>query len=228
MKSKVLTIFCLAGAMAFGGVDTTNRETYEWAHYWWNHADDGVRPRVLIVGDSITEAASSRVFRQLEDVALVDMMTSSKNVKDPALRKEIGYMLGEYPYEVIHFNHGLHGLLIKEEEYEGYLRSYVAEVKRLAGNAKLVWGSITPLRGTLKREENQLLSRRNAVANKVMAEMGIPVNDLWKLIWNSDNADSIRSGDKNDDYHYNDIGNDMIGRAMAERIRSLLPPPKKD
>ena len=143
----------------------------------------------------------------------------SKNVKDPALLKEMRYMLSEYQYKVIHFNHGLHGLRIKEEEYEGYLRAYVTEVKKLAGDAKLVWGRITPLRGGMDRKENAFLERRNKVADKVMADFGIEIDDLWGVVWSQNNSDDIRSDNKGDSYHYNAKGNELLGKAVADAIR---------
>lgn len=213
-------VFC--GLSAFGEVDLGNRERLEWANFWWNSANDNKKPRVLIVGDSICNGASGNVYAKLDDVAYVDKFVSSKNVKDPALLKEMRYMLSEYTYKVIHFNHGLHGLRIKEDEYEGYLRAYVTEVVKLSRGARLIWGSITPLRGSADTSQNQLLKRRNAVAAKVMAEFGIPVDDLWGVIWGADNADAIRSDNKGDAYHYNGKGNELIAQAMADTIRAAL------
>ena len=152
-------------------------------------------------------------------MALVDKYVSSKNVKDPALLKEMRYMLSEYKYKVIHFNHGLHGFRIKEEEYEGYLRAYVTEVKKLAGDAKLVWGRITPLRGGMDRKENAFLERRNKVADKVMADFGIEIDDLWGVVWSQNNSDDIRADNKGDAYHYNGKGNELLGKAVADAIR---------
>ena len=214
-----MNMFCAASASVANEIDFHNREKYEWANFWWNDANDPSRPRVLLVGDSIANGCSGVVFRELSDVALVDKFVSSKNVKDPALLKEMRYMLGEYKYNVIHFNHGLHGLRIKEDEYEGYLRAYVAEVKKLAGGAKLVWGRITPLRGGMERMENAFLERRNRVADKVMADFGIELNDLWGVVWSQNNSDEIRADDKNDAYHYNAKGNELLGKAVAAAIR---------
>ncbi len=219
LKNLSITMMCAAVAAFADGVDYSNRERYEWAQFWWNDAHDSSKPRVLIVGDSITNGCADRVYKLLADVALVDKYVSSKNVKDPALRKEMRYMLSEYKYKVIHFNHGLHGLRIKEDEYEGYLRSYVTEIKDLAGDAKLVWGRITPLRGAIDTKENALLERRNRVADKVMAEFGIEIDDLWGVVWNQQNSDDIRADNKGDAYHYNGKGYDLLAKSIADSIR---------
>jgi len=213
---------CVASASSDNNVDFSNREKYEWANFWWNNANDPSRPRVLLVGDSIANGCSNVVFRELADVALVDKFVSSKNVKDPALLKEIRYMLSEYNYKVIHFNHGLHGLRILEDEYEGYLRAYVTEFKKLAGNAKLIWGRITPLRGNMERKENALLERRNHMADKVMTDFGIEINDLWGVVWSKNNTDAIRADEKSDSYHYNAKGNELLGKAVADAIIKCL------
>ncbi len=214
-----IEMMCTVSSSLVNGVDYSNREKYEWANFWWNEANDPLRPRVLLVGDSIANGCSNVVFRELADVALVDKFVSSKNVKDPALLKEMRYMLSEYNYNVIHFNHGLHGLRIKEDEYEGYLRAYVTEVIKLTGDAKLVCGRITPLRGGMERKENALLERRNHVADKVMEDFGIEINDLWGVVWSQNNSDEIRADDKGDNYHYNAKGNELLGKAVADAIR---------
>ena len=219
LKNLSIAMLCVASAALADDVDFSNRERYEWANFWWNDAHDSSRPRVLLVGDSIANGCSNVVFRELADVALVDKYVSSKNVKDPALLKEMRYMLSEYKYKVIHFNHGLHGFRIKEEEYEGYLRAYVTEVKKLAGDAKLVWGRITPLRGAKDMKENTFLECRNKVADKVMADFGIEIDDLWGVVWSQNNADDIRADNKSDAYHYNAKGNELLGKAVAEAIR---------
>ena len=108
LKNLSIAMLCVASAAFADGVDYSNREKYEWADFWWNDAHDPSKPRVLIVGDSITNGCSGVVYKLLADVALVDKYVSSKNVKDPALLKEMRYMLSEYKYKVIHFNHGLH------------------------------------------------------------------------------------------------------------------------
>ena len=214
-----MNMLCAASTSVANEIDFHNREKYEWANFWWNNANDPSRPRVLLVGDSIANGCSNVVFRELADVALVDKFVSSKNVKDPALLKEMRYMLSEYNYNVIHFNHGLHGLRIKEDEYEGYLRAYVTEVIKMTGDAKLVWGRITPLRGGMERQENALLERRNHVADMVMADFGIEINDLWGVVWSHNNSDEIRADDKGDNYHYNAKGNELLGKAVADAIR---------
>ena len=219
LKNLSIAMLCVASAAFADGVDYSNREKYEWADFWWNDAHDPSKPRVLIVGDSITNGCSGVVYKLLADVALVDKYVSSKNVKDPALLKEMRYMLSEYKYKVIHFNHGLHGFRIKEEEYEGYLRAYVTEVKKLAGDAKLVWGRITPMRGGMDRKENAFLERRNKVADKVMADFGIEIDDLWGVVWSQNNSDDIRSDNKGDACHFNGKGYELLGKAVADAIR---------
>ncbi len=189
LKNLSIAMLCVASAAFADGVDYSNREKYEWADFWWNDAHDSSKPRVLIVGDSITNGCSGVVYKLLADVAL------------------------------IHFNHGLHGFRIKEEEYEGYLRAYVTEVKKLAGDAKLVWGRITPLRGGMDRKENAFLERRNKVADKVMADFGIEIDDLWGVVWSQNNSDDIRSDNKGDAYHFNGKGNELLGKAVADAIR---------
>ena len=193
------------------------RERAEWCQIWWEKANDAKLPRVLLVGDSICNGYHGVVKTQLAPFANVDKLASSKNISDPALLKEMGYMLGEYKYAVIHFNHGLHGFGIPQKDYEDYLRAYVAKVKAMAGDAKLVWGSITPLRGD--HPNNKVVQARNEIAVKVMKENGIAIDDLYPLV---EGNDDLRSDNKGDAYHYNGTGYGVLGGAVAQCVAKQM------
>jgi hypothetical protein len=208
----------LMGAVAM----SLPRERSEWCQIWWENANNAKLPRVLLVGDSICNGYHGVVKARLAPFANVDKLASSKNVSDPALLKEMGYMLGEYKYAVIHFNHGLHGFGIPQGDYEKYLRAYVAKVKEMAGDAKLVWGSITPLRGD--HPNNKVVQARNAIAAKVMKENGIPIDDLYAVVAGKP---ELRSDNKGDAYHYSGKGYQALGEAVSQYIAELMNWPLK-
>jgi hypothetical protein len=193
------------------------RERSEWCQIWWEKANDAKLPRVLLIGDSICNGYHGNVKTRLAPFANVDKLASSKNITDPALLKEVGYMLSEYKYAVIHFNHGLHGFGIPQEDYENYLRAYVTKVKEMAGDAKLVWGSITPLRGD--HPNNKIIQARNEIAAKVMKENGIAIDDLYTIVAGKD---EVRSDNKGDAYHYNGKGYSLLGEAVSQYVAKLM------
>ncbi|MCK5805326.1 MAG: SGNH/GDSL hydrolase family protein [Lentisphaeria bacterium] len=214
-----LTMLLTAGMT----MSATAREGREWCHMWWENAHETKRPRVLLIGDSIVNGLNGVTRKELADVANVDLLASSKNISDPALMKEVGYMLGEYEYVVVYFNHGLHGWSIPVSEYEAHLQTHVKRLRALSGGAKLVWASITPLRDPNEARNKEIVAK-NEIAARVMKENGIKIQDLHAFVlgheeWRSDN--------KRDAYHYCGKGNQALGKKVAEFIRTLCGWTKK-
>jgi len=107
-------------------------------------------------------------------------------------------------WDVIHFNWGVWDMAYRDpkpgdkwhsdkykgklttklEDFEANLRTLVAKMK--ATGATLVWGSITPMHPDLPGRFQQDPARYNAVAEKIMRENGVLINDL--------HAESIRQG----------------------------------
>ena len=213
MSHRIALLAVLMGAAAM----SLPRERSEWCQIWWEKANDAKLPRVLLVGDSICNGYHGVVKKQLAKFANVDKLASSKNIADPALVKEMGYMLGEYAYAVVHFNHGLHGFRIPKQDYEKYLRDYVAKVKTMAGDAKLVWASMTPLRGD--HPNNKVIVARNEIAAKVMEENGIAIDDLHIVVVGKE---GLRSDNKGDAYHYNGKGYAALGAQVSQYVTKLM------
>ena len=55
-------------------------------------------------------------------------------------------MLGEYHFDVIHFNNGMHGWGYTEEEYTKHFPDLIDTLKKGARGAKLIWATTTPVR----------------------------------------------------------------------------------
>jgi len=121
------------------------RETSEWCRLWWSEAADSVSPRILLIGDSITAGYSKTVIDRLKDRAHVDYLATSRGLNDPALMKEITYMLGEYRYQVIHLNNGLHGWHLGLDAYGEHLARVMAFISDHCPASRLIWASSTPV-----------------------------------------------------------------------------------
>jgi len=217
MLTAILVGVCVPMATA------DNRETTEWCNIRWMNANDASLPRVLLIGDSISVGYHGAVGKELKGVAHVDNLATSKAITDPALAKEIAYVLGEYRYAVIHFNNGLHGWHVTEAEYEAGLRALVAQLRKLGQGAKLVWASSTPIPSRTKgqklhKTKNKLVLARNAIAAKVMAECKIPTNDLYELmVVDLDNLTASKGN-----VHYGNKGKELQGKAIAKVIRAAM------
>jgi lysophospholipase L1-like esterase len=203
-------------------IDNLTREGTEWANFWCEQTGNTTLPRILIIGDSITNGYSGATRATLKDKALVDMMVSSANVCDPALLLQVQMAMLGYKHTVIHFNNGLHGFHLSDAQYEAGLRRLVATLRSLDPGAKLIWGSSTPIidmtdKGGVGAPANQKVIARNAVALRVMNELGIPVDDLYTA---AAGHGDWRGGDP---YHFNDAGRAALAAEVAKAVSALLP-----
>ena len=146
--------------------------------------DDPVLPRVLLIGDSISVGYTLAVREALAGKANVHRPPANCGNTAKGLQF-LSQWLGDGPWDVIHFNWGLHDLTSIDDkpevpinEYEKNLRGLVARLKKTG--ATLVWCSTTPVpparRAPLKPED---VVRYNEVAKKVMEENGIAIDDLY-------------------------------------------------
>src|SRR5438309_134160 len=99
-------VACAAGP---AGEPRVVREDIEWLDVWVPDANAGGLPRVLLVGDSITRGYGPAVERNLKGKAYVARLATSKSVGDPGLLAEVSLVLGQYRFDLVHFNNGLHG-----------------------------------------------------------------------------------------------------------------------
>ena len=200
--------------------DPVVREKYEWFNIWWDCANDPALPRVLLIGDSISCGYSPVVTKELQGKYHVDRLGTSRSINDPVLLQATEMMLKEYPYVAVHFNNGLHGFHLDGPAYADALNEYVALIKRLAPNAKLVWGSSTPITKNGEPQtldpKNEVVTTRNTLAAAIMQEQGIPIADLYGVVINKPD---LRSPDG---YHYNGTGYEILGKAVAEAVRNAL------
>lgn len=201
--------------------DAIVKEKYEWCNLWWNNADETHLPRVLLIGDSISIGYRPTVIELLKDKVNVDNLATSRSINDPALKRELVHVLTECPYVVIHFNNGLHGGHLSLEAYEAGLRKMVSLVLQYAPAAKLIWARSTPILDEkaielLKEEANPKVIARNEVADKVMKDLHIPVNDLYSLVFGKVDW-YVQDG-----IHYTPEGQENQGKAVAGKISAFL------
>ena len=197
------------------------REDIEWANFWWAHAPDTKLPRVLLIGDSVTNGYHNNVDKLLKGKANVDMLATSANICDPALLAQVKLAVGDYKHAVIHFNNGLHGWQLSDAEYEAGLRRLIGLLRQLEPQAKLVWGQSTPIVLTTDPAtldpKNAVVLKRNEVAARVMQELGIPVDDTYSV--SVGHAEYRNAGDG---FHYNEQGKTAQAEPVARAISAAL------
>ena len=158
------------------------RETYEWCRSWMDHADATDLPRVLLIGDSITNGYQEDVRRLLEGICYVDMVATSYFVEAPIYNTLIEAFYNDLPYAVVHFNHGLHGHHGSVEVYESGIDALLTKFEQ---SSKVILATSTSV---LKHDSTELhatwtptLADRNAAVVRLAEKHGCQINDLHEI-----------------------------------------------
>ncbi|MCL4201417.1 MAG: SGNH/GDSL hydrolase family protein [Pirellulaceae bacterium] len=158
--------------------------------------DDANLPRVLLIGDSISIGYTLPVRKLLEGKANVHRVLTNCGPTSKGLA-EIDQWLGDKPWDVIHFNWGLHDLKymgpdgqnladpqaagsrqqVPPAEYEANLRQLVQRLKKTG--AALVWCATTPVPEGASGRIPEDAAKYNQIAARIMEEHRVAVNDLY-------------------------------------------------
>lgn len=186
--------------------------------------EDTSRPRVLLIGDSILGGYMNPVIKALDGKAYVDAWMHP-HAQSPHLNKLLGEMLDNGPYDVVHFNMGLHGWQagrIKEGTYEPLTRDFVEVIRTRLPKAKVIWASSTPVtvKGKpteLDAEINPVIIEHNRMAAKVMTELKVPVNDFYALLVGR------LEWARGDQFHWKPEAYAVLAKTCAESVERELP-----
>lgn len=224
--SFVAALMCLATpilAQQDAPMDKPVRETTEWLILRWEQAPDITLPRLLLIGDSIANGYAADTTKLLKGRANVDLLATSKSIADPAFLREVEMATADYDHAVIHFNNGLHGWHLTDAQYEAGLRALVAKLRELEPGAKLIWAHSTTAvimpGGELDPAKNARVIARNQVAIRVMAELGVPVNDLYAFVMDHGDWHS-------DPLHFKPEARALMAETVVKAVQpSLIPEP---
>ncbi len=222
---KLTSLAVIAAGLAIGAPaqsDPSAHESIEWCDIWISHANEANLPRVLLIGDSITRAYYPEVEKHLAGKAYVGRLSSSAFISDPALIQQLTMVLGQYKFDIIQFNNGMHGWQHSEKEYDQAFPKFLATIKACAPNAKLIWATTTtlkvsPLPGADDpgQATDERIAARNDIALKYIKPAGIDVDDLNSLVKGHPEYHS-------DNVHFNDHGVSLQAAQVADHIQKLL------
>ena len=210
-------------------------------------SDPASPPRVLLLGDSISIGYTPFVREHLAEVASVSrpMRTRAEGASPRpencegtnkgARSVERWLAMDGAPFDVIHFNFGLHDMKRVDPDSgrnssdpldphqagpERYRRQLLAITRALgASGAQLVFATTTPVpSGELRpyREPGDAVAY-NRVALEIMEQEGVPVNDLFSLVSHSE-----VQLQKPEDVHFTREGSRTLGRAVAGAILEAM------
>ncbi len=163
-------------------------ETYEWDRTWWEHAMDASKPRVLLIGDSISAGYGEVINKLLGGEIYADGFRTSKALDNPYFLPSIELFLKQSTRcDMLHVNNGLHGWHLDAESYEHYYREFLKGLQKLCPNVPVVIALSTPVRVKETPEifnpvRTPLVIERNATAIRLAGEFGFEVNDLHNVL----------------------------------------------
>lgn len=184
-------------------------------------------PRVLIIGDSISIGYTLPVRELLEGKANVHRIPENGGPTVKGLAK-LADWLGDSPWDLIHFNWGLHDLKYMENEKQQvplaeYTANLVQLVERLQKTgARLIWASTTPVpEGPVRPpRKSQDVVAYNAAAAEMMRDKGIAINDLYTLV-----LSRIDELQRPVNVHFTEDGSRVLAVQVARCIEEALATP---
>ncbi|NLZ35940.1 MAG: SGNH/GDSL hydrolase family protein [Clostridiales bacterium] len=194
------------------------REYYEWVNFWWENSFDFDSPRILFVGDSITNQYRSPVQQKIKNKGftfLIDCTVGSRSSADPAWICELDYILNPifgYKYQLIHVNNGLHTGGLNVGDYIDGIKRYTERLRQYQPQAKIALVTSTPVKD---RDSNRVVTERNEALKAFAIKAGFEVNDLYAAV-------DLNSEPWSDGVHFKSESVELLAEATANFIISHL------
>jgi lysophospholipase L1-like esterase len=224
----MLLLSALLGALTLSGAaQETDKRLHADGKGWGldkAKITDAKLPRVLLIGDSILNGYRKEVIASLAGKAYVDAWVNPYCQSEHYNKLLAEVLEKNGPYDVVHFNMGLHGWpkgRIKDGTFEPLTKAYIAVIKQKLPKAKIIWANSTPVtvKGKpteLDPEINPVIIEHNRMAAKVMAEMNVPVNNFYSLLVNK--LDLARG----DQFHWKPDAYKLIAQTATDSILRAL------
>ena len=186
-----------------------SKERYEWVQSWCDEADES-GPRVLLIGDSIARGYEGLVREGLRGRCRLDYLSMSYAAEMPIFGELIRAFIKDSRYDVIHFNHGLHGWDMSVQTYKECLKELFLS---LEWSGKLILATTTFVyeygNERPKSEKNKVIAERNTAVRELAEEHGYMINDLYCV------SKSERSMDGT---HYEHAGSEELADSVVKCV----------
>ncbi|HYW78295.1 MAG TPA: SGNH/GDSL hydrolase family protein [Thermoguttaceae bacterium] len=222
MRWKSFALLCVLVVSAATAADGQSPATAKLKPPFAPVAEDAALPRVLLIGDSISIGYTEAVRELLAGKANVQRAPTNCGPTISGL-DSLDAWLGDRPWDVIHFNWGLHDLKfigderqVPLDQYEKNLRTLVATLKKTG--ATLVWCSTTPVpeKSSPPRKNEDVLAY-NAVAKTIMEEAKIAIDDLYGFA-----LPQIEKIQRPSNVHFTPEGSKVLAKQVAGSIEKAL------
>ncbi|HEX3133787.1 MAG TPA: SGNH/GDSL hydrolase family protein [Planctomycetota bacterium] len=198
-------------------------------------------PRVLIIGDSVSCGYTLPLRTALTGVANVHRPPQNCGSSAVGLQN-LDRWLGNQPWDVIHFNYGLHDLScefspgknrnaagdyarpdngghhrVAPDAYRANLTALVERLRAKAPTATLIFVTTTPVSADLHHYVKDDEVEYNRTAVEVMTAHGVHVNDLWAFA-----KPRIAEIQEPGNPHFTATGSQILAAGIADVIRGAL------
>lgn len=183
----------------------------------WDYVQDvpGL-PRVLIIGDSVSRGYTLAVRDKLAGIANVHRAPENCGPTANGLKKLDIWTQGQ-KWDVVTFNFGIHDRNTPAAQYESRLTEIVQRLR--ATGAVVLFVNTTPIPdGTKSYGSAALITQKNALAEKVMKTIGVPVVDVYGAV-----MPKLGELQNPNDVHFKEPGYQFLGGVVADAIKAALP-----
>lgn len=193
------------------------KEKYEWIHSWCDETARTDVPRVLLIGDSITNGYQAKVREALRGICQVDYIATSYAIDAPFYSALVESFAADSHYDVIHFNHGLHGAHMTTDVYEAGMAALTEKLMAM-GKVILVTSTKTYNPGTdVPTEFHKLVVERNEALVRLSEKYGCAIDDLYAV-----SAALPMDAYSGDGTHFAEAGYDALCVAVVDSVQAAL------
>lgn len=199
-------------------------------------AADTKRPKILMIGDSISVGYTPFVKEYFKDKAIVAHNPGNAGHSGMGL-ENIREWVGDEDWDIIQFNFGLWDLCYRHpdsklygnrdkvngkitfstEEYRANLDSIVTIMKEIS-DAELIFVTTTYVPEKEGGRYTKDVRKYNKVAKEVMKKHAVLVNDIYK----ESIAIHKKNGIGSDDVHYKEEGNVQLSKLIIDYLNKQI------
>lgn len=187
--------------------------------------------QIILIGDSIRIGYQPTVQKELDSLAQVWGPEDNGRTSEKVLRSLNEWVIERQP-DLVHINCGLHDLrrefgALDTQVPLAHYRSNVENILRQIREhtrAQIIWATTTPVNQqwhhtnrNADRFEADVLSY-NLTATEICNRLNIPINDLFSVMMHAGRDNYM----KEEGLHFNPAGYELLGHAVAEKIRAYL------
>lgn len=193
------------------------QEQFEWIHSWSDNTNNHDLPRVLLIGDSITNGYQEIVREALRGKYYVDYIATSYTLNSGLFFKLIVNYINNNKYDVIHLNQGLHGFSMSKKTYKEKLKKLIGKIP---SSSKIILAESTivkkPGNRIIDKKWGKKLEERNSSINELVKEMNLSINHLYEVSKNIPN--DLRN---EDGVHYLYGGYQILAKEVVSAIEKI-------